>query len=184
MIWVRLARPSLSHVRAVPLCSLPSSPFAVLGIKATATDVEIKNAYLAACKANHPDVSPGSGDSIKQITTAFRQIVEQRRPMENHPKRRTPAPARSQRATPPRAQAEEQQRAARQGERWMRQKTQQHDAAAVQRAAQQRYAEARRTQEEARAQKKQPSTAAAASEWQRAASAKAMARARRKAQRV
>ena len=49
-------------------------PYTVLGIKYGATDKEIRSAWAALVKQNHPDVHGGSDEAIKRINRAYEQL--------------------------------------------------------------------------------------------------------------
>ncbi len=53
---------------------MDSDPYATLGLTKTATDAEIKKAYLKLVRTSHPDINPGDPEAearFKQITSAY-----------------------------------------------------------------------------------------------------------------
>ena len=57
-------------------------PYRVLGVSPQATDDEVKKAYRALAKKNHPDVNSGSAQAearMKEINEAYAQIMKMRR---------------------------------------------------------------------------------------------------------
>ena len=64
---------------------MPKDPYAVLGIKKTATEEETKKAYRKLVKEHHPDKHNGSQtavDKLKEINEAYQTITK---PKQQHP---------------------------------------------------------------------------------------------------
>lgn len=53
-----------------------ADPFKVLGVKADASEAEIKKAYYKAARENHPDKG-GSADAMTEVNKAYKQITDQ-----------------------------------------------------------------------------------------------------------
>jgi DnaJ-class molecular chaperone len=53
-----------------------SSPWAVLGVWAGATEAEIKAAYRKRVKETHPDMNPGlDGTEFQQVQAAYEELL-------------------------------------------------------------------------------------------------------------
>ena len=48
-----------------------TSPYEVLGVDATATDAEIRRAYLALARRFHPDANPGGEERMRAVNEAW-----------------------------------------------------------------------------------------------------------------
>lgn len=166
-------------LRVATLCSPASSPYAVLGVRPTATDDEVKARFLKLVKEHHPDVNHGSAAAAQmtqQINEAFNSILQQRLAAQQQLSRPPPVWQQPPHATPHRGQ-EEQRRTPQQppqrphhAPRTRQPLDRLRDETAVQLQAKQRYAAQLRMRERANAEK------AAAAEKAGAASAASQAR--------
>lgn len=52
-----------------------SDPYAVLGVRAGATEGEVSTAYRELAKRHHPDRAPADGDRMREINAAYDEIV-------------------------------------------------------------------------------------------------------------
>ena len=174
-----------ASLRIATLCSPASTPYAILGIRPTASDDEVKARFRALVKEHHPDLNHGSvaaAETTQRINEAFDSILKQRlaaqqqqpSPVWQQPPRAAPQHGQEeQRRTPPRTRQPHDRR---------------RDEAAVQQHAQQRYAAQLRMRQQAQAEKavkaEKAGAASAASQARLSAAAATAARnARRKAAR-
>ena len=68
--------PSDEAAPAQPDSNPIADPFKVLGVKADASQAEIKKAYYKAARENHPDKG-GSADAMREVNKAYKQITDQ-----------------------------------------------------------------------------------------------------------
>lgn len=72
----------LSRSVAVSLQDVAPDPYAVLGLKPSATDAELRSAYRRLAQVHHPDHNHGSPEAARrfaEIQGAYAHILEQRR---------------------------------------------------------------------------------------------------------
>ena len=70
----RVSTPKLSQSDAFP--ANPKTPYEVLGVRANATQEEIKKAYKKAALCFHPDMCKGDADEVEEATRLFQLIGE------------------------------------------------------------------------------------------------------------
>jgi len=64
------------------MAASPPDPYAVLGVRADASDDELRSAYRELVKRHHPDHNGGSAESavrFEQVQSAYAAIIERRR---------------------------------------------------------------------------------------------------------
>ena len=72
-----MVRVSRSRVLSTRTSSKVTCHFAVLGLPATASKVEVKNAYYRCLLKTHPDMHPGAdGDALKALEVRVSALVE------------------------------------------------------------------------------------------------------------
>src|SRR4051794_19701041 len=67
---------------------------ALLGVKASATALEIRRAFRAKAKSAHPDRSGGAADEFRRIVAAYRQLEPAARSLERARDAEPPLPRR------------------------------------------------------------------------------------------
>ena len=67
----RKIKPITKHLKYSFSQNINFNPYTVLGISKTATDKEIKKAYVKKVKESHPDVKKDDGKAFKQVQKSY-----------------------------------------------------------------------------------------------------------------